>query len=1347
MKSLCLLIALLLFTPTFLHADVPLNRKPVSGNETKQAVAQVVRKTPHAHVQPGTFEILKRVSSQQKLMERQRRETAKFQAARKEHPAVVRVHHRQAEFLGKRIPFLRGPDSSPGSKPQMLSRIATTTTTNALINGKTADTVEVGDNEVLTFSFAPGYVSAALLIYYDADNDGLVSDKDLLLSSSILLMDNDENDADPAPGKYSLRSGVNLSLTGLVGSYILSVNDFQTLSTAHLVVLQKPAAAIVHIATNPPVPNLLVQVYAGSLLEILFTDSAGRADVTVDRLASPQPEFSLYDFKGNAGAYIPPANQFPLLSSDTTDILFSYIAAPSSLRGVYLDNSGAPIPGAQVYAYGSYDVRTTTDASGTFRLGVTSGTWYVSVQPPSADYMLTNSSAAVSVASSDSTVHLGLVGVKANSTISGTVHYLSGGVGGVLVDASQDSLSNTILTGADGSYTLPVWKPQTGSDSCFVYPYLGIYTYFVIETSPKTVLPGAQNVNFTLSRVTGGMAGKVIDERTGFPLAGATLSLWGPVYISCTTDDSGSYRVPLEDGNYWVYVYAQGYFSYSSSNVVVVAGGIVTLDFLLTPCGVISGIIRDKEGRGIPGLNISAHDSTGLYYGSASSDVSGKYVMNNLHTGSYVVSAYGGPYAAQFYQNTTDPLQAKLVAVQEGFETPNIDFVLTLGGSVAGKVTDKNGVPIPGAYITVYDTNYMARSSAYSSDSGFYVASGLATGNYLVYVYAYPYLSVWYDNAPTFGTASKVHVVVEDTTFNINFSLLKGASLAGEVWDDQKKPLSGVWVYAVDTLGLGYGGQYTNESGRYQIAGLPANVYKATAQSGYAPQWYDHKASFETADTIRLALGQDRGGIDFDLRRWPGISGSLVDDSSGADISNATISMICDDGNSYSTTADYSGTYGLTLSPGNYSIRASCEAGNYSCRYYYRSEGFGMVERDADKISVTANSLPSAINFRLPADKKEFAVTSSDLDITMTNRGMLGNLGDSAKPSCRWPTPQGKDYLFESDFWVGGSFGGVNRQFGDFYGGASGRWHASTNFTEPEDKDFETVQTWFYNTDYAYWRTGMSVVTRQELDAWPTSDFVLSRHMLFHDANPADSPPAISGLYAGLFADFDISNRGQTDLVGIDTADGLIYMYESGKADSACVGACLLGSHRAMFTWWNVRSDSAHYSESARQQLLMTDEGVSVPTQADDYRVLVSTGPYTLNPGDSLDVSMAFVAGKGKQAIIAAAQAARAKYIALTTGVTDLLSSRVPSEFGLSQNYPNPFNPRTTIRYEVPQKSRLTLSVYNLLGQQVSILVQGEQEAGHHEVRFDGSNLASGVYFYRLQAGSFVETKKLLLLK
>ena len=87
----------------------------------------------------------------------------------------------------------------------------------------------------------------------------------------------------------------------------------------------------------------------------------------------------------------------------------------------------------------------------------------------------------------------------------------------------------------------------------------------------------------------------------------------------------------------------------------------------------------------------------------------------------------------------------------------------------------------------------------------------------------------------------------------------------------------------------------------------------------------------------------------------------------------------------------------------------------------------------------------------------------------------------------------------------------------------------------------------------------------------------------------------------------------------------------------------------------------------------------------------------------------------------------------------------VPSGFALEQNYPNPFNPSTTIRYELPTRSHVMLSVFNTLGQQIAVLENGEHDAGYHEVRFDGSNLASGMYFYRLQAGMYVETKKFLL--
>jgi hypothetical protein len=90
-------------------------------------------------------------------------------------------------------------------------------------------------------------------------------------------------------------------------------------------------------------------------------------------------------------------------------------------------------------------------------------------------------------------------------------------------------------------------------------------------------------------------------------------------------------------------------------------------------------------------------------------------------------------------------------------------------------------------------------------------------------------------------------------------------------------------------------------------------------------------------------------------------------------------------------------------------------------------------------------------------------------------------------------------------------------------------------------------------------------------------------------------------------------------------------------------------------------------------------------------------------------------------------------------------SSRVSRGFALVQNYPNPFNPCTTIRYALPNASRVTLLVYDLLGRQVSGLVNGKMEAGIHDVTFDGSSLASGMYFYRLQTGDFVATKRLVL--
>ncbi len=92
-------------------------------------------------------------------------------------------------------------------------------------------------------------------------------------------------------------------------------------------------------------------------------------------------------------------------------------------------------------------------------------------------------------------------------------------------------------------------------------------------------------------------------------------------------------------------------------------------------------------------------------------------------------------------------------------------------------------------------------------------------------------------------------------------------------------------------------------------------------------------------------------------------------------------------------------------------------------------------------------------------------------------------------------------------------------------------------------------------------------------------------------------------------------------------------------------------------------------------------------------------------------------------------------------------STAIPKSFVLNQNYPNPFNPSTTISFSVPQGSKVSLKIYNILGQEVANLVDDYRQAGNYSVQFNASKLASGVYFYRLQANDFAQTKKLLLLK
>ena len=101
----------------------------------------------------------------------------------------------------------------------------------------------------------------------------------------------------------------------------------------------------------------------------------------------------------------------------------------------------------------------------------------------------------------------------------------------------------------------------------------------------------------------------------------------------------------------------------------------------------------------------------------------------------------------------------------------------------------------------------------------------------------------------------------------------------------------------------------------------------------------------------------------------------------------------------------------------------------------------------------------------------------------------------------------------------------------------------------------------------------------------------------------------------------------------------------------------------------------------------------------------------------------------------------------LVTEIDDSEKDGIITIFNLSQNYPNPFNPSTTIKYSIPKQSYVGLKIYDLLGEEIETLINEEKPAGNYQVEFKAANLPSGVYFYRIRAGSFNQVRKMLLIK
>lgn len=153
---------------------------------------------------------------------------------------------------------------------------------------------------------------------------------------------------------------------------------------------------------------------------------------------------------------------------------------------------------------------------------------------------------------------------------------------------------------------------------------------------------------------------------------------------------------------------------------------------------------------------------------------------------------------------------------------------------------------------------------------------------------------------------------------------------------------------------------------------------------------------------------------------------------------------------------------------------------------------------------------------------------------------------------------------------------------------------------------------------------------------------------------------------------------------------------------------------------------------------LPNSTGTNIPLAAGTYNYVFK---YKIDPVwvNANIYTMAFIQNDNDRTIVNAGRNG------LLTGIID--PGVTPTSYALSQNYPNPFNPTTTVKFNLPKTEQVTLKLYDIIGNEVQTLVDGVQKAGAYNITVDGTKLASGVYFYTLRTSSFIDTKKMILVK
>ena len=416
-------------------------------------------------------------------------------------------------------------------------------------------------------------------------------------------------------------------------------------------------------------------------------------------------------------------------------------------------------------------------------------------------------------------------------------------------------------------------------------------------------------------------------------------------------------------------------------------------------------------------------------------------------------------------------------------------------------------------------------------------------------------------------------------------------------------------------------------------------------------------------------------------------------------------------------------------------------SGNPGTTYHY------YVTADYDFGESSPSNTASATPGFTPEPLMSLVHTPGDLNVAIFNDGSIGADNQNfAGPGVTW---KGQNGIFVGGPIFGTSgVGSVNGLIGSFniFGDLV---NLGSNFAGgfSSEPNFDQVTSAFLDDSGAPAPYGVRIIQKSYSNTG--ENFVLIRYGFI---NTTSQP--LTDFYAGAFVDWDVdASTFATNLGGYDVARNLVYTFDTSGTPYFYGVAVLDGLA-------GYRSTTATPNPTVRQGSFgfISTPDPSTPTNAGDYRNWQGTGPMTINPGDTAWVTIAIVAGDDLAGIQANADSACAKssMVGFTNcqvvGINDPLTQAVPDAFALYANYPNPFNPTTTIRYDLKESVDVKLEIYNVLGEKVRTLVNAREAAGRKKVVWDGRNdrgqvVSSGIYIYRLQAGDFVQSRKMMLLK